>query len=52
MADSKLVAHNDMCKTNTFLSLLVGILVLVQLRVNRAELQMQTTFKFELVNAS
>ena len=46
VADSKLVTHDDMCKTYSFLGLLISVFVLVKLWVNGAELQVQTTFKF------
>lgn len=51
MTDSELVTHDDMSKTYTLLSLLVGVFVLMKLWVDGAELQVEATFKFELVNA-
>ena len=52
VTDRKLVTYDDVSKSDTLLGLLIRVLMLVKLRVNGAQLQVQATFKFQFVNTS
>lgn len=51
MADSQLVSDDNVRNFDSFLGLLVGVLVPVQLRVDRTELQVQSALKLHFVDA-
>ena len=52
MAYCELVAYNHVSEPDSFLRLFIRVLMLVKLRINGAKLQVQATFKFQLVDAS